>query len=262
MRQRARILRRLAADGGAGAARAVAADAFGGFVGGAELAAAAAAAAAQNGGAFPHSGAAEASAAAAAVAARERAVRVLSHTCASSLELILGRLWAPQIGGGAGRRRPRVGSARAIRPTSEAASTEAAASAARSGTMTTVTTVTGAGTRTVVGGGAYAPGEIAELSAILAPAIAALADLDLSPTSDLHVGFGDAGGFGDGGRLKGLIRRTRDTLLAAVPANAGEPPTLLLARGERHGGSHDGVSPARGFAQSPLPPPRFGLFNA
>ena len=57
---------------------------------------------------------------------------------------------------------------------------------------------------------------------------------------------------------------------AAVPANAGEPPTLLLARGERHGhrkspevtGSHDGVSPARGFAQSPLPPPRFGLFNA
>ena len=86
--------------------------------------------------------------------------------------------------------------------------------------------------------------------------------MDLSPTSDLHVGFGDAGGFGDGGRLKGLIRRTRDTLLAAVPANAGEPPTLLLARGERHGGSHDGVSPARGFAQSPLPPPRFGLFNA
>ncbi len=128
---------------------------------------------------------------------------------------------------------------------------------------------TSAGTRTVVGVGGYAPEEIAELSAILAPAVAALADLDLS-TSDLHVG--DAGGFGDGGRLKGLIRRTRDTLLAAVPANAGEPPTLLLARGENHGGAsgggggwgggHDRVSPARGFAQSPLPPPRFGLFNA
>jgi len=267
VRQRARILRRLAADGGAGAARAVAADAFGGFVGGAGLAAAAAAAAAQNGGAFPHSGAAEASAAAAAVAARERAVRVLSHTCASSLELILGRLWAPQIGGGANSTTPA-----SVRPgggfgTSD--SPNLGGGFNRGGGVGSAFRDHddrydrySAGTRTVVGGGAYAPAEIAELSAILAPAIAALADLDLSPTSDLHVGFGDAGGFGDGGRLKGLIRRTRDTLLAAVPANAGEPPTLLLARGEHYGGSHDGVSPAQGFAQSPLPPPRFGLFNA
>ena len=254
VRHRARILRRLAADGGAGAAAAVRADAFGGFVGGAELAAAAAAAAAQNGGAFPHSGAAEASAAAAAVAARERAVRVLSHTCASSLELILGRLWAPTQtppGGFGTSDSPHLG----MRTVGSAFRDRHAS---------------GAGTRTVVGGGAYVPAEVAELSAILAPAVAALADLDLS-TSDLHVGFGDAGGFGDGGRLKGLIRRTRDTLLAAVPANAGEPPTLLLARGENYGdrsggggwgGGHDGVSPARGFAQSPLPPPRFGLFNA
>ena len=53
--------------------------------------------------------------------------------------------------------------------------------------------------------------------------------------------------------------------------DGGQPPTLLLARGENYGdrsggggwgGGHDGVSPARGFAQSPLPPPRFGLFNA
>ena len=223
-------------------------------MGGAELAAAAAAAAAQNGGAFPHSGAAEASAAAAAVAARERAVRVLSHTCASSLELILGRLWAPTQtppGGFGTSDSPHLG----MRTVGSAFRDRHAS---------------GAGTRTVVGGGAYVPAEVAELSAILAPAVAALADLDLS-TSDLHVGFGDAGGFGDGGRLKGLIRRTRDTLLAAVPANAGEPPTLLLARGENYGdrsggggwgGGHDGVSPARGFAQSPLPPPRFGLFNA
>lgn len=279
-RQRARILRRLAADGGAGAARAVAADAHGGFVGGGELAAAAAVMAAQNGGAFPHSGAAEASAAAAAVAARERAVRVLSHTCASSLELILGRLWAPQTrqtsGGGEG------GATRAAETFSSPAARSAGGGFGSSDSPHLGVGFggggvggafrdqqTSAGTRTVVGVGGYAPAEIAELSAILAPAVAALADLDLS-TSDLHVG--DAGGFGDGGRLKGLIRRTRDTLLAAVPANAGEPPTLLLARGENHGGAsgggggwgggHDRVSPARGFAQSPLPPPRFGLFNA
>mmetsp|Transcript_6024 Transcript_6024/g.24872 ORF Transcript_6024/g.24872 Transcript_6024/m.24872 type:complete len:226 (-) Transcript_6024:2329-3006(-) len=202
-------------------------------------------------------------AAAAAVAARERAVRVLSHTCASSLELILGRLWAPtqtppgapfsSPGGFGAGDSPHLGMR-----------TGGVGGAFRDQHGTS------AGTRTVVGGGAYAPAEVAELSAILAPAVSALSDLDLS-TSDLHVGFGDAGGFGDGGRLKGLIRRTRDTLLAAVPANAGEPPTLLLARernyGDRSGGGgwgggHDGVSPARGFAQSPLPPPRFGLFNA
>ena len=100
VRTRVRLLRRLAADGGAAAAAAVAADAFGGFSGGAELAAAAAAAANLNGGSFPFSGAAEASAAAAAVAARERAVRVLSHTCEASLELILGRLWSRPTGTG------------------------------------------------------------------------------------------------------------------------------------------------------------------
>ena len=272
VRQRARILRKLAADGGAGAARAVAADAHGGFVGGGELAAAAAVMAAQNGGAFPHSGAAEASAAAAAVAARERAVRVLSHTCASSLELILGRLWAPQT------RQTHQGGGQATfsSPAARNAGGLGSSNSPHLGGGGVGTAFrdqqTSAGTRTVVGGAyAYAPAEIAELSAILAPAVAALADLDL-PASDLHVGgpLGDAGGFGDGGRLKGLIRRTRDTLLAAVPANAGEgAPTLLLARGENYGDSsggwgvgHDGVSPARGFAQSPLPPPRFGLFNA
>ena len=204
----------------------------------------AAAAAAQNGGAFPH-WAPPRRAAAAAVAARgARDARAVAHVRVVA-GAILGRLWAPTQtppGGFGTSDSPHLG-------------TRTVGSAFRD------RHASGAGTRTVVGGGAYVPAEVAELSAILAPAVAALADLDLS-TSDLHVGFGDAGGFGDGGRLKGLIRRTRDTLLAAVPANAGEPPTLLLARGERNGGSHDGVSPARGFAQSPLPPPRFGLFNA
>ena len=254
VRQRARILRRLAADGGAGAARAVAADAFGGFVGGAELAG--------GGGCGRKTGRVSALGRRRA-ARRRRRWRRGSARCACCRTRARARSSSgPALGAdGRGGQRP-GGFGTSDSPNLGGGFNRGGGVGSAFRDHDDRYDRYSAGTRTVVGGGAYAPGEIAELSAILAPAIAALADLDLSPTSDLHVGFGDAGGFGDGGRLKGLIRRTRDTLLAAVPANAGEPPTLLLARGERHGGSHDGVSPARGFAQSPLPPPRFGLFNA
>ena len=263
VRTRVRLLRRLAADGGAAAAAAVAADAFGGFSGGAELAAAAAAAANLNGGSFPFSGAAEASAAAAAVAARERAVRVLSHTCEASLELILGRLWSRPTGTGIQSHGYSVGSSFA-------------------GGTTPHSPYGGVGSAFVRDGSApaqgyaapnasYSSSEIAELSAILTPAIAALSELtdfggNPEDGKDTAGGLGQLSGLGDGGRLRGLIRRTRDTLLAAVPAGVAEPPTLLLA-GDRSsignefgvGGNSFGVNSP---AQSPLPPPRFGLFNA
>jgi nuclear pore complex protein Nup205 len=269
VRTRVRLLRRLAADGGAAAAAAVAADAFGGFSGGAELAAAAAAAANLNGGSFPFSGAAEASAAAAAVAARERAVRVLSHTCEASLELILGRLWSRPTGTGIQSHGYSVGSSFA-------------------GGTTPHSPYGGVGSAFVRDGSApaqgyaapnasYSSSEIAELSAILTPAIAALSELtDLGGNNEDGKegsgGLGQLSGLGDGGRLRGLIRRTRDTLLAAVPAGVAEPPTLLLAGDRSSIGNEFGVggnssfgvnSPAGNYpAQSPLPPPRFGLFNA
>ena len=223
----------------------------------------AAAAANLNGGSFPFSGAAEASAAAAAVAARERAVRVLSHTCEASLELILGRLWSRPTGTGIQSHGYSVGSSFA-------------------GGTTPHSPYGGVGSAFVRDGSApahgyaapnasYSSSEIAELSAILTPAIAALSELtDLGGNNEDGKegsgGLGQLSGLGDGGRLRGLIRRTRDTLLAAVPAGVAEPPTLLLA-GDRSsignefgvGGNSFGVNSP---AQSPLPPPRFGLFNA
>jgi nuclear pore complex protein Nup205 len=101
-----------------------------------------------------------------------------------------------------------------------------------------------------------------------------LTDLGGNPEDgkDTAGGLGQLSGLGDGGRLRGLIRRTRDTLLAAVPAGVAEPPTLLLAGDRSSIGNEFGVggnssfgvnSPAGNYpAQSPLPPPRFGLFNA
>ena len=233
------------------------------------MAAAAAAAANLNGGSFPFSGAAEASAAAAAVAARERAVRVLSHTCEASLELILGRLWSRPTGTGIQSHGYSVGSSFA-------------------GGTTPHSPYGGVGSAFVRDGSApaqgyaapnasYSSSEIAELSAILTPAIAALSELtDLGGNNEDGKegsgGLGQLSGLGDGGRLRGLIRRTRDTLLAAVPAGVAEPPTLLLAGDRSSIGNEFGVggnssfgvnSPAGNYpAQSPLPPPRFGLFNA
>ena len=263
VRTRVRLLRRLAADGGAAAAAAVAADAFGGFSGGAELAAAAAA---MNGGSFPFSGAAEASAAAAAVAARERAVRVLSHTCEASLELILGRLWS-RTGTGIQSHGYSVGSSFSNVPATHSPYGGVGSAFVRDGSAPAQ--------GYAAPNASYSSSEIAELSAILTPAISALSELtDLGGGEDGKEGSGGLGqlsGLGDGGRLRGLIRRTRDTLLAAVPAGVAEPPTLLLA-GDRSsignefgvGGNSFGVnSPAGNYpAQSPLPPPRFGLFNA
>jgi nuclear pore complex protein Nup205 len=267
VRTRVRLLRRLAADGGAAAAAAVAADAFGGFSGGAELAAAAAAAANLNGGSFPFSGAAEASAAAAAVAARERAVRVLSHTCEASLELILGRLWS-RTGTGIQSHGYSVGSSFPNVPAAHSPYGGVGSAFVRDGSAPAQ--------GYAAPNASYSSSEIAELSAILTPAISALSELtDLGGNpedgKEGSGGLGQLSGLGDGGRLRGLIRRTRDTLLAAVPAGVAEPPTLLLA-GDRSsignefgvGGNSFGVnSPAGNYpAQSPLPPPRFGLFNA
>jgi nuclear pore complex protein Nup205 len=269
VRTRVRLLRRLAADGGAAAAAAVAADAFGGFSGGAELAAAAAAAANLNGGSFPFSGAAEASAAAAAVAARERAVRVLSHTCEASLELILGRLWSRPTGTGIQSHGYSVGSSFAGGTTPHSPYGGVGSAFVRDGTAPAQ--------GYTAPNASYSSSEIAELSAILTPAIAALSELtDLGGNpedgKDTAGGLGQLSGLGDGGRLRGLIRRTRDTLLAAVPAGVAEPPTLLLAGDRSSIGNEFGVggnssfgvnSPAGNYpAQSPLPPPRFGLFNA
>ena len=267
VRTRVRLLRRLAADGGAAAAAAVAADAFGGFSGGAELAAAAAAAANLNGGSFPFSGAAEASAAAAAVAARERAVRVLSHTCEASLELILGRLWS-RTGTGIQSHGYSVGSSFSNVPATHSPYGGVGSAFVRDGSAPAQ--------GYAAPNASYSSSEIAELSAILTPAISALSELtDLGGNpedgKEGSGGLGQLSGLGDGGRLRGLIRRTRDTLLAAVPAGVAEPPTLLLA-GDRSsignefgvGGNSFGVnSPVGNYpAQSPLPPPRFGLFNA
>jgi hypothetical protein len=197
------------------------------------------------------------------VAARERAVRVLSHTCEASLELILGRLWSRPTGTGIQSHGYSVGSSFA-------------------GGTTPHSPYGGVGSAFVRDGSApahgyaapnasYSSSEIAELSAILTPAIAALSELtDLGGNNEDGKegsgGLGQLSGLGDGGRLRGLIRRTRDTLLAAVPAGVAEPPTLLLA-GDRSsignefgvGGNSFGVNSP---AQSPLPPPRFGLFNA
>ena len=201
------------------------------------------------------------------MAARERAVRVLSHTCEASLELILGRLWS-RTGTGIQSHGYSVGSSFPNVPAAHSPYGGVGSAFVRDGSAPAQ--------GYAAPNASYSSSEIAELSAILTPAISALSELtDLGGNpedgKEGSGGLGQLSGLGDGGRLRGLIRRTRDTLLAAVPAGVAEPPTLLLA-GDRSsignefgvGGNSFGVnSPAGNYpAQSPLPPPRFGLFNA
>ena len=279
---RARLLRGLASDGASAASAAVAVDARGGFSGSAEFAAAAAAAAIEAGASptdpFASSGsafrgapvAAAAAAAAAAVGARERGIRALTHTIEASLELVLSRLWEHHPsgvtfpgqtrgafgwsgdGGGGGGGGFGLGLGRA---------TPGGGFHARS-----------PGGGSSPGGVEYTLREIQELSAVLTPAIATLTALEEREETGRSV---DAGG-----RLRTLVRRTRDTLLAAAPPEAGAPPSLLFTSGAKDGGVGVGAGATTTFggfdargggggARSPLnenspraPAPRFGLFHA
>ena len=67
----------------------------------------------------------------------------------------------------------------------------------------------------------------------LAPAIATLAELDdAAGGAAAGAGIGFAGGLGgDAGRLRVLVRRARDTLVAAAPSERAQRTAPLLAAG-------------------------------
>ena len=196
---RTRALRELAADGGAAAAMAAELDARGGDAASAEFAAAAAAAAAVPGGAYA-----------------------------------VGSLFGEDPSRGAGR----------------AAATAAAVGARERGARALVVTVEAA-LELILGrvwafrppemGGAgpdaatraYALAEVETLAATLAPAIATLAELDdAAGGAAAGAGIGFAGGLGgDAGRLRVLVRRARDTLVAAAPSERAQRTAPLLAAG-------------------------------
>ena len=196
---RTRALRELAADGGAAAAAAAELDARGGDAATAEFAAAAAAAAAVPGGAYA-----------------------------------VGSLFGEDPSRGAGR----------------AAATAAAVGARERGARALVVTVEAA-LELILGrvwafrppemGGAgpdaattsYALAEVETLAAALAPAIATLAELDdAAGGAAAGAGIGFAGGLGgDAGRLRVLVRRARDTLVAAAPSERAQRTAPLLAAG-------------------------------
>ena len=216
---RARALRELAADGGGGAAAAAELDARGGDAASAEFAAAAAAAA----------------------AALER--------------VAVGSLFGEDPSRGAGR----------------AAATAAAVGARERGARALVVTVeaalelilgrvwafrppemggAGGGTETT-----YAMAEVETVAAALAPAVATLAELDDAAgggAAGARVGF--AGGLGgDAGRLRVLVRRARDTLVAAAPSEHAHSPAPLLAAG-------GGFFPSEGTALRTTPAGFAGYF--
>ena len=216
---RARALRELAADGGGAAAAAAELDARGGDAASAEFAAAAAAAAA---------------------APRGYAV---------------GSLFGEDPSRGAGR----------------AAATAAAVGARERGARALVVTVeaalelilgrvwafrppemggAGGGTETT-----YAMAEVETVAAALAPAVATLAELDDAAggaAAGARVGF--AGGLGgDAGRLRVLVRRARDTLVAAAPSEHAHSPAPLLAAG-------GGFFPSEGTAARTTPAGFAGYF--
>ena len=232
IRARAETLRRLAENGGAAAMAAARADAHGGFSGSSESAAAYFAERETFEG--TDGAAARGVVLAAAVGARERGVRALVHTVESALELVLGRI-------------------RAFRPPGVTFPGLAAPSNTRGDGVTE---------------GCYTSAEMDELSTALAPALATLRALDEAagggegdPSSGFIGGLG-----GDQGRLRVLLRRVRDALLAAAPQGHAPPPSLLLSNTPRAGGGAPlpGGGEAHGGypLQSPVPPPRFGLFSA
>ena len=216
---RARALRELAADGGAAAAAAAELDARGGDAASAEFAAAAAAAAAAPSG------------------------------------YAVGSLFGEDPSRGAGR----------------AAATAAAVGARERGARALVVTVEAA-LELILGrvwafrppemGGAgggvettYAMAEVETVAAALAPAVATLAELDDAAgggAAGARVGF--AGGLGgDAGRLRVLVRRARDTLVAAAPSEHAHSPAPLLAAG-------GGFFPSEGTAARTTPAGFAGYF--
>lgn len=207
-------LRKLSLDGGVAAAAAASLDARG--AGGAASAEAAAAASAAGAGTFSSSlGLAHgdrhhgsllqgtgggldgnvtrfAALAAAAVGARERGVRVLAVTVEACLELVLGRVLSSRL--------------------------------------------------TNTPAPAYAAEDVSTLLHMLSPVVSLLAEIDATeclyefPADCTHGEpaavpdtYGFCGGVcDDGGRLRSLVRRARDALLAAAPARSVEQPSLLL----------------------------------
>ena len=235
----------------AAAAEALGADAFarGGstanpsFFGGGERFGAARPAGLSLFGEDPGRGEGRAAAAAAAVGARERGARALIVTVEASLELVLGQLARE-------RRRERSSLGDALFG-SFGVSSDPFGSANAYG-----------GAKSRLPGGGYRPSaeeiatsasetpaytatEVADLCATLAPAVATLASLDAEAGRERvgrRPGRGFLAGLGpDNGRLRALVRRARDQLLAARGADpggaGGGAPALLVAGGAAGAGA-------------------------
>ena len=240
----------------AAAAEALGADAFarGGstadpsFFGGGERFGAARPAGLSLFGEDPGRGEGRAAAAAAAVGARERGARALIVTVEASLELVLG-----QLARNARRERSSLGDALfgSFGVSSDPFGSANAYGGAKSrlpggGYRPSAEEIATSASETP----AYTAAEVADLCATLAPAVATLASLDHEAGRERvgrRPGRGFLAGLGpDNGRLRALVRRARDQLLAARGADPGGgadegAPALLLAGGAAGAGAGAGA---------------------